>query len=459
MKSIPSLPLVRGVALSGITAAVFSLSVIASRAGDPEWPSWRGPTSSGHAKQDERADTPARFDPAEGTRWKIALEGWGDSTPVAADGRIFFTSQVGRTGASPNYKGPPPRLSVEARDLADGALLWRDEFGPASVARTHAKNNLATASCATDGIHVFSLFGSGDLMCHTVTGELLWRRDLTADYGTLNLLHGHGASPVLAGGRLIVAFGHTPTPFSDEPTAEDKAFARAYYLLGVDPETGENIYEVKRSLPENARNAFGTPIVIRTEGPDAHDELVLGAHGIVYAHDPTTGRELWRCRGIGEDVIPSPVRDEHHIYVPSTFNGPTITIRPGGSGDVTETHRVWSNAKLNPWIASPILAEGRIYIATNNGVLRCADTGTGEVIWEERLEGEFYASPVLAGGLIHFITEDGDLIAMRPGDKLEVVARTPLGEPVIASPALAGGSLIVRTKAHLIRIDPARTGN
>lgn len=440
----------------GFTPAIFLLLVTASQAEGLDWPSWRGPTGGGHAGPDNQIATPARFDPAEGVRWKVSPEGWGGSTPVVADGRIFFTSQVGRTGASPNYKGPPPRLSVEARSLADGSLLWRDEFGPAGVAKTHPRHNLATASCVTDGIHVFSLFGSGDLMCHTVQGELVWRRDLTAEYGTLNLLHGQGASPVLAAGRLILHFGHTPTPVGAETKDPSDKFARAYYLLGVDPATGENIYEVKRAIAEDAPNSFATPIVIRADG---RDELVTSIRGSVIAHDPATGRELWRCLGLGEHILPSAVHDNVRIYVPSTIGGPMIAIRPGGSGDVTATHRVWSKKKLSPWIASPILVEDRIYIATKGGVLRCADIETGEVVWEERLEGEFYASPVLAGGLIYFITEDGELIAVRPGDKLDIVDRTPLGEPVIASPALAGGSLIIRTKAHLIRIDPGRTGD
>jgi outer membrane protein assembly factor BamB len=442
--------LVIPVALAMAAAAVH----VETRAED--WPQWRGPAGTGVSTEQS---LPERWSDTEGVAWKARLRGVGVSSPVVSGDRVFVTSQVGagvrREGNHPTLvqdgsasargeRGLAPaagaptdgdgrvRFLVEAFARTDGRPLWTFEL-PASDARpaVHDKHNLASASPVTDGTRVYVVFGTGQIVAVDMNGARVWQRDLAAEYGAWQINWGHGSSPVVYRDTVILPCFHEP----------------ASYLIALDARTGATRWKVDRG---SKVVSYSTPLVVRAQ---TGDELVLNTSEALEAYDPASGKVLWRLSEPSRFAIPMPVHHDGVLYASRGYrSGPYAAIKVGGRGDIAASHVLWKVPTGAPYISSLIYHEGLLYMAADVGVVTCIEAKTGERVWQERLEGVFTASPVAAAGKIYLMSESGETIVLRPGRKADVIARNTLNGRLLASPAISGGRLFLRTDDTLIAI-------
>jgi outer membrane protein assembly factor BamB len=395
-------------------------------AGPADWPEFRGPTAQGHAA----GHPPAEWGPDRNVAWKVPVPpGW--ASPVVAGGRVYLSA------AGPDGDGPKPDqlLRVLALDLETGRTVWdREVFRQSggSAPRIHAKNSHASPTPVVAVGRVYAHFGHAGTACLAAAdGAVVWAtRELAYEP-----VHGNGGSPVLVGDKLIFSI--------------DGADRQA--VVALDAATGKLAWETPRDAKPARPFSFGTPLVIDAAG---RRQVVSAGSSVVMSLDPATGKELWRVRyGRGYSVVPRPVFAGGLVVVCTGYDAPTvIAVRPDGTGDVTDTHVAWTakkNAPLNP---SPLAVGESLYTVSDAGVLSCLELRTGNVLWTERVGKAFSASPVYAGGRVYLLAEDGTATVFTPGPAYQPVATNKLGERALASPAVAGDALLVRTDKHLWKI-------
>ena len=391
------------------------LCLVAS-AGD--WPGWRGPHGNGVA---DDANPPVKWTATEGIRWKVELPGKGVGNPIIWGDRVFLTASDGQRH---------DQLLFFCLDRRDGHELWRRNFwGTAPTLRHEQKSSMATPTPVTDGVYVWGFFGTGDLFCLDLDGNLIWCRSLAQEYEPFQNRFAPGSSPVLVGDVLILQCDHWGQS----------------YLIGIDKRTGKNIWKTDRA----EHISWSSPLVADVNG---RPELVVCATFQVKGYDPLTGREFWAARGLTRECIPTAVAGEGMIFAVSGATGETLALRTGGRGDVSDTHIVWRTSRGAPFVPSPLLLDGLYYLVDDQGIATCFEAVTGQRVWQNRLGGAFTASPIAAGGRLYFINEEGLTTVLRAGREFEVLSRNPLGEPVFASPAIAHRELFIRTDGHLFCI-------
>ena len=382
------------------------------------WPRWRGPSGQGFASG---TSYPDKWSATENVLWKVRVPGEGNSSPIVWGDRIFLTAahEGGR------------RLSLLAFRRSDGSLLW-EAFAPEGrLESVHDKNGHASATASTDGRLVFVSFGSRGLMAFDFDGKLVWRQDL----GALNNYWGSAGSPLLYKDRVIL--------YQDQQRAES-------FIAAFDSATGKPLWRTAR----NASVGWGTPVAIRAGG---RDEIVVNGQYAVVAYDPDNGRELWRVGGTTMEVVPTVVVGHGMLFSSSGRAGPTLAIRPGGQGDVTRTHLVWSSPRGSPFIPSPILHGDQLYMVNDmTSIATAFDAKTGRALWQNRLgaaqrEG-FSASPVVVDGKIFFTNDEGETFVLRGGGEFNLLHVNSIGERTLASPALVDGRWYIRTAGHLFAI-------
>ena len=300
-----------------------------------------------------------------------------------------------------------------------------------SPEQAQGKNGHASGTPTTDGQRVYAYFGSHGLLCVDFDGNQVWQRS----FGPIRSLHGTACSPLLYRDRVIVYQNQR---------------AGAGFIVAVDKLTGQTLWKTARQ----ERVGWGSAVAIRA---DDHDEIIVSSQQRVYAYDPQTGKVLWTCRGNNFEVTPTPVVGHGLLFCCSGRSGPTLAIRPGGSGDVTDTHVVWSVRKGSPFIPSPLLYGDYLYMVNDMvSVARCYDARTGELMWQERLgrpqrEGSS-TSPIGVDGKVFFTNDDGATFVLQAGPELKLLHVNRLGERVLASPALVDGRWFLRTDKHLFCI-------
>jgi outer membrane protein assembly factor BamB len=373
---------------------------------------------------------------------------WGD--------RVFVTSQIGASelrpgnhprltqgpdadagerplgGARPAAADGKITLLVSAFHRVDGKLLWEypfDAVGP--FPQVHEKRNLATPSPVTDGERVYAWFSNGQIVAVDMNGKAAWSRHLGKEYGPFDLNWGHASSPALHGDKLILASFQGSTA----------------NLAALDKRTGKELWRVER---EKGLTSYSTPVVIET-GRGA--ELILNTSERVEAYDPASGKLLWSYKEQNRFPIPMPVYHNGILYLSRGYrSGPYMALKPGASGDVPSSNVVWRTPTGAPYVSSLVYYDGLIYMASELGIVTCIDAATGEHVWRERLGGFYSASPVAGDGKIYLVSETGETIVLRAGRKPEVLARNSLGEQTIASPAISGGQIYIRTDRNLYAI-------
>jgi len=268
-------------------------------------------------------------------------------------------------------------------------------------------------------------------MAFDFDGKLVWRQDL----GALNNYWGSAGSPLLYKDRVIL--------YQDQQRAES-------FIAAFDSATGKPLWRTAR----NASVGWGTPVAIRAGG---RDEIVVNGQYAVVAYDPDNGRELWRVGGTTMEVVPTVVVGHGMLFSSSGRAGPTLAIRPGGQGDVTGTHLVWSSPRGSPFIPSPILHGDQLYMVNDmTSIATAFDAKTGRALWQNRLgaaqrEG-FSASPVVVDGKIFFTNDEGETFVLRGGGEFNLLHVNNIGERTLASPALVDGRWYIRTAGHLFAI-------
>jgi len=389
-----------------LTAALLVLP--AARAAD--WPQFRGPGGSGVS--DEKG-LPVKWSPTENVRWKVDLPGRGLSCPVISGGRVFVTACTG-----PRQR----RLHVLCFRERDGLKLWERQFAATGNTACHPKTCMAAPTPATDGKAVYALFATGDVAALDRDDNLLWYRSLVRDYPDITNQVGMAASPVLWKDVLLVPMENAGDSFA----------------AGLAAKTGKNLWRSKRFRDIN----WVTPLVVEREGKA---EAIFQTANDVTAYEPRTGKVLWTLTGRRTSSVASPAQGEGLLFVSA---GPFLALRPG-KGDKPEI--VWRTTKLSSGYTSPAYHQGRVYALTPIG-LNCVDARNGQLLWQQRVKGQFSASPVFADGKAYVPSEAGVVTVIRLGKEPEVLATNDMEQTLLATPAIAGGAIYLRSDKTLFCI-------
>jgi outer membrane protein assembly factor BamB len=423
------------------------------------WPGFRGPRAAGHG---EGVNLPAQWSGVDGTgvRWKAAIPGLAHSSPIVWGDRIFVTTAISsQAGATfkPGLYGEgtasedrsPHRFVLMAIDRRTGRTAWeRTAFEGVPKDKRHIKSTYASATPATDGRTVVALFGSQGLYAFDLNGRPLWQHDLgRMDVGAYDLPTyewGPASSPIVYRDLVIVQCDQQ----------------RGSFLLALNARTGETVWRTAREeLP-----SWGTPNVYVSSRPGRAPELVTNGSNFIRGYDPLTGAELWRLGGSSKITAPTPVFTDDYIVVASGRRDekPIFVIRPGSRGDLTlaagqasSDAVVWQKRGRGPYMPTPVIYGPHLYVLGNDGIFDAYDLATGAEVYRQRVPHQgsgFSASPVLADGRLILSSEDGDMFIVKTGAEFQVLAKNPIGEPLMATPALAGDAMYVRGQHHLFAI-------
>jgi len=393
----------------------------------PDWPEFRGPTGQGIAVD---ADPPLTWSQTENVAWKQTIPGKGWSSPIIYQGSVYLTT------ALEDKSHHPTSLRALRIDATTGKILWDKEVLPWSgKSPKQTKNSHASGTpIAADG-RIYCHFSHMGTACVDVDGTIIWaKQDLP-----YSPLHGTGSSPILYQDKLIYNCDAQKDPF----------------VVARNKHTGEVVWKTPRHTKARNKFSFSTPLLIEENGKPV---VVSVGSGVVCAYNPDNGAEIWRV-DIGEafSIPMRPVFGHGMIYISSGFDSPgtVFAIRVGGKGDVTKSHIVWTREKDNPETPSMLLSGPDLYYMTDKATAYCVDAVTGDERWKVVLkEGvKVSASPVLANGRIYQTLENGCTVVFKPGIQFEKLAENNLGEYTLASPAVSGRALFIRTESHLYRIE------
>lgn len=443
------------------TLAALPAATLASpttSATEQNWPAFRGPGGRGVA-DGFATSLNWNADPADkpsSVLWRAEVPGLGHSSPIVWGNRIFVATAVRLSGKAPlkiGYYGnsdaaddnDEQRWMILCFDKKSGRQLWERTLRSAKPAVSrHTKATHANTTISTDGKRLVACFGSEGLYCLDLNGKLLWRKDL----GVINVSKygigwGFGSSPALHKDRIVLQ--------CDDPS---KPFIAAFSVAD-----GKELWRVART--GDCERSWGTPL-IHYDGARTH--VVANGWPFIVAYDLADGKELWRLRGGGDNPIPTPFVADGLFVVTNAHGGkaPLFTIRPTeargdislSEGQTSNKAIVWCAPNGGSYISTPVVYGGYVYLANHNGVLRCFDFKTGAKMYEERLGADATCSASLtaADGKIYCPAEEGAIYVVKPGPKFEVLAKNPMGEPCLATPAISQGVLYFRTAASLIAI-------
>jgi outer membrane protein assembly factor BamB len=383
------------------------------------WPRWRGPSGQGLV---EGSGYPDEWSDTKNVLFRVEVPGRGNASPIVFRDRIFLTTA----------RDSGRKLSLLSYRRTDGELLWETAIASpdGSVEHVHEKNGHASATPLTDGERVFASFGSQGIAAFDFDGKILWHRKL----GALSNYHGSAGSPILYRGSVIL--------YQDQE--------RGSFVAAFDKETGDTLWRTERA----ATVGWGTPVVIRAAG---RDELIVSSQHAVRAYDPGNGELLWTVQGNKFEVIPTPVVGHDLVFCSSGRSGPTLAIRPGGTGDVTSSHVVWSSPKGSPFVPSPIVVGEILYLVNDmQSVVTAYEAKTGKLLFQGRLGTEkresFSGSPVAVDGKVFFTNDEGETFVLQAGAEFKLLRVNRLGARTLASPALVDGRWYVRTETELLAI-------
>ena len=393
-----------------------------------DWTRFRGANGQGIS---EESDLPTQWSSTENVAWKTPIPGNAWSSPIVHGDHVLLTT------TTEEGKG----CRVICVDRNSGDIRWNKEVHRQQPGAKRAQNSYASPTPVTDGEKVYGVFSDGTIVAVDFRGEIVWKNTDVSFYS----LHGLGASPVLAGETLIMPFDGSS---ADEKTLGWKVPWENAVVLAVDTATGEARWKGSRG---ESRVGHVTPIFV-----DDNNQVVSAAGDRVQGHDVKSGKRIWSIYSQGEGVTPSPVVAEGLIFTSSGFEEPTIrAIRTGGEGDVTETHVAWEQTKGVPALPSLLYVKPYLYSITRDNILHCIEASSGDIVWLERLDGAYSASPVYADGKIYVLSEEGVTLVLRPGPEYKEIARNELNEKCMASMAVSQGQFFIRTAENLYCIGKA----
>lgn len=409
--------------------------LLASSASSPTWPEFRGPTGQGIVPGD--SNLPLKWSETENVTWKTPIHGRAWSSPVS-DGKQIWLTTATTNGME---------LSAVCVDFKTEKILHDLRlFDVEKPQYAHPFNTYASPTPVLEGNRVYVTWGSPATACLDVeSGKILWeRRDIECNH-----FRGAGSSPIIYKNLLIMNFDGSDHQF----------------VIALDKSTGNTVWRTKRSIdfkdltPEGKpaadgdwRKAFSTPLI-----HDFGQGPILISHGskALYGYEPNTGKELWYVEeqkthsGSGRPVV------GHGMIFCSMGHSKSElwAVKPGGSGNVTETHVAWKVKRNVPTRSSAVLVGDRLYMADDGGIASCLDAKTGDQIWNERLGGNYSAAPIATKDCVYFFSEDGKTYVVQASDDYKVLATNTLPDGFMATPAVINNSFILRTRTHLYRID------
>ncbi len=407
---------------AGAAAALFL--ALPARADD--WPQFRGPLGRGVSAE---KDVPLEWGKDRNVRWRSALEGVGNGSPVVSNGRVFVTaaSDQGR------------KRSLVCLDRMTGKALWTRTVEFAGVEPTQPENPYCGSTPCADGKRVVVWHSSAGLHCYDFEGKPLWSRDL----GKFDHMWGYGSSPILLEDRVILNAG-----------PGDRSF-----LVAIGKESGEVLWKAEEPGGNSKEwvGSWSSPLVREAAG---RKEILVAWPTRVKAHDPATGKTLWSCGGLGKlayaDVA---LGDGIGVATGEDEAGDSIGFRLGGDGDgdVTSTHRLWARPRPLE-VGTGVIVQGRLWTVDNAGIIRCTEAGTGKELLQERSPaGPAWSSMVLAAGRVYFTAKTGETVVFRPDPKaFAVLAVNALGEPSNSTPAVSDGEVFLRTQKAVTCISEKR---
>jgi hypothetical protein len=408
-----------------------------------DWPEFRGPMGDGLVPalgDTNRAGLPLRWSETENVRWKTEIPDRGWSTPVVLGNQVWLTTA---TLDGHDFFA----ISVDA---LSGRVRFNEKLFHCEKPEPLGNNvnAYATPSPVIELGRVYIHFGSYGTAClDTETGKVLWERD------DLRCRHyrGPSSSPILFRDLLILTLDGVDLQ----------------YVIALDKKTGKTVWKTDRSVEWNdanvpgqmardgdLRKAHSTPLVVDFNGTA---QLLSSGAKACYGYDPVNGKELWKVRYPAWSVAPRPVYDRGlGFFVTGHGQTELMAVRLGGRGDVTDTHVAWKVDSMVPKTASPILVDGLLYMVSDDGVVTCLEATSGKQVWRTRIGGTFAASPIFGNGHLYFFSQQGKTTVLKPGQSFDAVATNSLANGFMASPAVAGRALILRTRTDLYRVESAK---
>ena len=391
------------------------------------WAFYRGSDLNGVSLN---TDLPATWSEKDNIVWKTPIHGKGNSSPV------IYGNQVWLTTADSAGK----QLYAICTSFKTGEIIHDVKvFVPDSVIRIHALNSHATPTPAIEKGYVYVHYGSMGTAClETGSGKIIWaREDLKCDH-----VQGAASSPVIYKDLLILHLEGVDIQ----------------YIVALNKKTGETIWKAIRpqefyvNQPEIARKAYITPIVINVDGRDL---LISNGSEICIAYDPLTGEEIWRILYISDSTISMPMFSNGLIIFTTGLLDPIklMAFRPEGKGDITNTNLVWQVEKDVPAINSPLVNNGLLYMVHEKGTVTCLETTTGKLVYTDKLKGDFYSSPICADNKVYFLSKKGLIYVIQEGREFKILAENKLDGELMATLAVSGRSLLLRSNSALYRIE------
>jgi outer membrane protein assembly factor BamB len=429
----------------GLLLVPILLSALALAAAD-DWPGWRGPTANGISPL---KNVPSSWSAERNVAWKTPLEGRGLSSPVVWGDRIFLTVDIESDpveGAIPpkhRIRGEPFRhpdstgmnrkhiLKVMSFDTKSGKKLWESTAYNGPVAdEIHKFNSYASATTVTDGKFVYAYFESQGLYKYDFEGKQIWKMSLGP---ILTEGVGNGVSPVLFEDKVII--------LADQDEGENS------FLAAVSTVDGKIAWKIARQ----AQVSWTVPVILDV---NKQPQLLVSGTENLIAYDPRTGKEIWRTDGVGGNSVHTPVFGHGMVYVSTGY--PTKNVMAVRLSPAPGEERVaWTYKKGTGYIPNTILYGNYLYFMTDAGLLTCVDAVSGKPQYESKrfpTPGHFAAAPVAFDGKLLITSQDGDTYVLKAGPEHEILGTNSLGEDVVASLAIAGDSIYIRSEKNLYRI-------
>ncbi len=403
-----------------------------------DWPQWRGPFFNGST---DETNLPQSWSWTEDVAWVSPLPGPSGATAIICKGRVFVTSMI--------EKGP--EFAAMCFDAKDGRKLWEKRIG--SDSRRFPRNNMASPSPVADGERAFFLYASGDLIGFDYEGNKLWSRNIEDEYGNFALQFGYSSSPLLYAGKLFVLVVRRNKPYPQGQAKDDRPLDS--FLMALDPKTGDTLWKQQRLT-----NAFDEGMeTYSTSIPFVHNgrpEILNTGGDFVTAHDPDSGKELWRfeywTRKVRDSrIIPTLVTGDNLIFGTRHKHGGVFALQPG-----SEARIVWEFDGPAPDCTTPLYYQGRLYVLDgirNGKIVTCLDPKTARQFWQGKIggRGPWRASLTGADGKLYCINETGEIVVLAAGgDEFKILFETKMDEtPIQSSISVADGHLFIRTARNL----------
>jgi outer membrane protein assembly factor BamB len=427
--------------------AIVSTVAILHASAQADWPEFRGPHGNGHvsAPGSKPIGLPTTWSETENVRWKTPIPYRGWSTPVVMEGKVWLT-----TATEDGHDFYVICVDANSGKIVHNKKLFHSD-SPEPLGNT--VNGYASPSPAIEPGRVYVHFGSYGTAClDTATAKVLWQRnDLPCRH-----YRGPSSSVVLFDNLVILTLDGVDLQ----------------YVVALNKKTGDTVWKTDRDIvwhdqqiktdnPEVAarirdgdmRKAHSTPLIVKL--PDGEPLMLSCGAMSAFAYDPRNGKERWRMVYDDFSVSPRPIYNDGIAYMlTGNIHSELWAVRAAANGNLTDTDNVlWRINKGIAHTSSPILVDGLIYMANDDGIIRCFDAATSKLAWQKRVGSSYAASPIYADGHIYYFDRDGEAVVLNPGRQFEKLATNTLDDGCMASPAVDGRALIVRTKTHLYRIE------